>query len=150
MSALLQKIPYSANDDLDTVVIRIGDLRERVGYNVGFSLDQYMRLAAKQAASIHGAPATFWRELYLVDLDDCPKAHRGIRQSRLTPSYDKWEVKCNPPLVGLYFDGSGVEVEYETAVQIGHAIRRASRRAKAWAGDTTRWTSFMGNLTAAA
>ena len=56
-------------------------------------------------------------------------------------------MRANPPLVGLYFDGHGEEMDYETAVKLGHAIRRAARRAKAWAGDRSSYSSCLGNLT---
>lgn len=144
---ILEKITYSANDEQDSVVIRVGNLKARVGYRVGFAIDQNLRMGAKQMAEFHGAPASFWRDLVLTDLADCPKPHRTPRQSRHLPSYKVWEVTCNPPLVGLLFDGSGMEFDIELAVKLGHEIRRASRRAKAWAGDTSSDRRMFANLT---
>lgn len=144
---LLQKVVFSANDEQDSVLIKIGGLKHRVGYRVGFEIDHYLRLAAKQAARFHRAPANFWRELDLDDLEDQPKPHRGARQSRHRPTYKHWEIRCNPPLVALLFDGRGEEMDYETAVKLGHAIRRAARRAKAWAGDTSKYSAMLGNAT---
>ncbi len=144
---ILKKIKYSANDEQDSVVIRIDDLRARIGYRVGFAIDQNLRMGAKQMAEFHGASASFWRELALTDLTDTPKPHRTPRQSRHLPSYKTWEIHCNPPLVGLFFDGKGMEFDIELAVKIGHEIRRASRRAKAWAGDTSTDRRLFANLT---
>lgn len=147
MSAILEKSTYSANDEHDTVLIRVHDLRARVPYRVGFEIDQALRMMAKTMAQCYGAPGSFWRELALPDLADCPKPYRKARQSRHLPSYKKWEVQCNPPLVGLFFDGRGREFDLEMAVTLGHEIRRASRRAKAWAGDNSRHVGIMANLT---
>ena len=144
---LLEKITYSANDEQDFVVIRIGDMKARIGYRIGFAIDQSLRMGAKQMAELHGAPASFWRDVEVTDLKDCPKPHRTPRQSQHLPSCKKWEVTCNPPLVGLLFDDVGKEFDIELAVKIGHEIRRASRRAKAWAGDMSSDMRLMAHLT---
>lgn len=147
MPEILQKLTFQANNDLDSVVIRVGEMSQRIGYNTGFEIDQNLRMAAKHAAQFHRAPASFWRDVDLVDLDDCPRPHRGYRQSRHLPTYQTWSVTCKPPLVGLVFDGQCVELDYETAVKAGHTIRRASRRAKAWAGDTSRSKRLLAHVT---
>lgn len=145
---LLEKKAFLVNDNMDFVEVKFGCINVRIGYRIGFAIDQNMRLAAKQAAQIDRAPASFWRDVDIPDLDDCPKASRWPQQSQLTPTCKKWEVKCYPTaLVGLFFDGIGEEMDYETAVKLGHAIRRASRRAKAWAGDTAKHSRMMGILT---
>lgn len=145
---LLERVTYSANDDLDSVVLRIGDMQQRVGYRVGFAIDQSLRVAAKHVAEYYGAKASFWRELALTSLDDCPKPHRSARQSRHTPTYREWSVEMhNPPLVALLFDGAGEEFDIDVAVSFGHEIRRASRRAKAWAGDTSSDRRLIAHIT---
>ena len=145
---ILEKVKFSANDDYDTVIIKVGDLHERVGYNVGFGIDQALRVGAKAVAGYYGAPASFWRDVEVNDLQDTPKPHRTPRESTLTPSCSKWEVKIiEMPLVTLLFDERGVDVDMELAVKLGHEIRRASRRAKAWAGDTSRARRMTARLT---
>ena len=148
MPEILQKIRWSADDDLDSVVLRIDDMRQRIGYLAGFRIDQALRMGAKQVAEFYGAPARFWRELDLTHLDDCPRPHRTPRQSRHVATYKNWEVRIqSPPLVTLLFDGVGKDLEMELAVKIGHGVRRASRRAKAWAGDSSRGLSVMAHIT---
>lgn len=144
---LLEKHLFKANDNLDFVDIAFGTLSARIGYRVGFSIDHHLRLAAKQAARLDRAPANFWRAVDLVDLDDAPKPSRVPRQSMLTPSASVWAVGVTPQLVWLSFDSAAMEMDYETAIKFGHAIRRASRRAKAWAGDRSKYSQMLGMLT---
>lgn len=144
---LLERKVFTVNDELDFVNIKFGSINARIGYRLGFAIDQRMRLAAKYAARYDRAPATFWRDVDLVDLDDVPKPSRLPQQSRLVPSATSWAVEAEPPLVRLMFDNIGEEMDFETAVKLGHAIRRASRRAKAWAGDTSSYSRMLGMLT---
>ena len=146
---ILQKLVFSANNEEDSVVLRVGDLQHRFGYRVGFDIDHHMRLAAKQAARFDRAPASFWRDVDVPGDEQDPRPHRGFRQSRLLPTYKTWKIGVNPPLVVVTFDNTSVEMDYEAAIKVGHLIRRASRRAKAWAGDTATYSAMLGNLTSA-
>lgn len=147
MSGLLQKTRFTVNDELDFVNIRFGVIHARIGYRVGFHIDHYLRLAAKQAARVDRANAKFWHDMELPDLNDCPKTNRQPRQSMLTPTVVNYAVNVNPPLVSLEFDGKAMEMDYETAIKLGHEVRRASRRAKAWAGDGAKYSAMLGMLT---
>ena len=143
---LLKRTQMGADDNQDLVVIRLGDLRPTVPYQSAFLIAAGLRMGCKQAARHDRAPATFWRDMDLDDLYDSPKPHRGFRRSKLVPNIDSYEVKVNPPLVGLFFDGVGKEMGYEDGIRLHQAIRRAGRRAKAWAGDTSLDRRMMGNL----
>lgn len=147
MAKVLERRSFSVDDELDFVRVRFGSINAQIGYRIGFVIDHHMRLAAKQAARFDRVPPRFWQDVELPDLEDRPKTSRTPQQSRLRPSVSTWEVKVNPPLVGLFFDGQGEEMDYETAVKLGHAIRRASRRAKAWAGDHSKYSAMLGMLT---
>lgn len=129
------------------VIIRLDDLRPMVPYQKGLEVSQGLRLACKQAARFDHAPATFWRDVDMEDLSDCPKPHRGFRRSLLVSNVKSYEVRVNPPLVALLFDGIGREMSYEDGVKLHQMIRRACRRAKAWAGDTSRNRRMLGMLT---
>lgn len=144
---LLEKKAFVVDGELDFVNIRFGSIQARIGYRIGFVIDHHMRLAAKQAARFDRAPASFWHDVELPDLEDAPRTSRVPQQSRLVPTVSSWSVGVNPPLVRLEFDSMVEEMDYETAVKLGHAIRRASRRAKAWAGDHSRYSAMLGNLT---
>ena len=151
MSRVLERLKYSADDDHDLVVIRVGTLSGSVIYQQAFRIDQALRVGAKACARHHKAPATFWHALDLKSLDDCPRAHRQPRRSSLVPTVGTWEVRVNGAEVELYFDDplNGVGIDFEDAVFVGHTIRRAGRRAKAWAGDQSRVKQLLGNLTSA-
>jgi hypothetical protein len=147
MSVLLERVTFKVDDNLDFVTIQFGSINARIGYRIGFVIDHNLRLAAKQAARFDRVPAMFWREVEVPDLEDEPATSRVVQQSRLSPTVSSWAVRVNPPLVELLFDGAGEQMDYETAVKLGHAIRRASRRAKAWAGDRSSYSSMLGFLT---
>lgn len=146
---LLKRTQMGADDNQDMVVIRLGELRPLVPYQTAFRIAAGLRMGCKQAARYDRAPATFWRDLDIEDLNDSPKAHKGFRRSKLVSNVTNYEVKVNPPLVGLFFDGVGKEVTYEDGVRLHQMIRRAGRRAKAWAGDTSLDRRMFGNLTSA-
>lgn len=149
MQALLQRTRFTVDDKLDFVALKFGGLAVRFGYRLGFTIDQTLRLAAKHAATVDDAPASFWRELELTDLNDRPRTHREPRQSKLTPTASNWAVEIDGAEVILRFDADAMAMDYVTAIRLGHAIRRASQRAKAWAGDFSRYSALRGNLTTA-
>ena len=136
-----------ASDDQDMVEIILDDLRPRITYQSALEIEQNLRVACKHAARYDRAPAYFWRDVNMEDLNDCPKPHRGFRRSMLVPNVSSWEIKANPPLVALFFDGIGREMDYELGIKLHQMIRRAGRRAKAWGGDTSGNVRMLGNLT---
>ena len=149
---LLEKIHFQVDDRFDFIDIKFGSLLSaRIGYRLCFVIEQNLRIAAKQAAQFDNAPASFWRDVDVIDLeDDKYTPSRVPQQSQLSPSLppgSKWEVQVNPPLVRLVLHDMAAEMDYETAVKFGHAIRRAARRAKAWAGDTSSHSRMAGYLT---
>jgi hypothetical protein len=146
---LLERVRHDVNDELDFVNIRCGVIRARIGYRIAFAVDHRLRIAAKQSARFHRVPASFWRFVELPDLEDCPRPSRIPQQSRLTPTVSRWDVFTVPgePLVHIEFDGMAMELDYEAAVKLGHDIRRAGRRAKAWAGDRSKYSAMLGLLT---
>jgi hypothetical protein len=144
---VLKPTQMGADDTLDMVVIRLGDLKPRVPYQIALEIAQSIRVGCKEAARFHRAPAKFWRELEKEDPRlDIPKAHRGFRRSRLTPNVTSWEVVVSGPLVRLLFDGEGKEFDYESGINLHVMIRKAALRAKAWAGDTSKTRRMLGNL----
>jgi hypothetical protein len=144
---LLKRTQMGADDNQDLVVIRLGDLRPTVPYQTALKIAAALRMGCKQAARYDRAPATFWRDVDIEDLNDSPRPHKGFRRSTLVPNVKDYEVRVNPPLVGLFFDGVGKEVTYEDGIRLHQMIRRAGRRAKAWAGDISRDSRMLGNLT---
>ncbi len=132
------------------VELELGAIKVLIPYQAAFEMSQSLRLGAKQAARLDRVPATFWRDVDTEDLTDVPRTHRGgYRRSHLVPNFHKWEVQVHGALVGLYFDGSGMEFDYELAVKLHQMIRRAARRAKAWAGDHSKGRRMLGMLTTA-
>ena len=135
-----------ADNDQDMVVIRLGDLRPRIPYQAALELAQSLRLGCKRAARHDRVPSTFVNDM-AEDITDIPAAHRGFRRSMLTPNVKKWQIEARPPLVAVLFDDRGLDLDYEAGVRLHHCIRRAARRAKAWAGDTARGTRMLSNIT---
>lgn len=80
-TGMLERTVFTVNDELDFVDVRFGSLRALIGYRICFTIDHYLRLAAKQAARFDRAPPKFWREVDLPDLEDCPRPYRLPRQS---------------------------------------------------------------------
>ncbi len=148
---ILTKTQLGADDKLDMVVIRLGDLLPMVPYQIALEVAQSLRVGCKQAARFDRAPARFWKEMVSSEdpRKDTPKAHRGFRRSKMVANVSSWEVKCNPPLVGLFFDGTGKEMNYEDGIHLHLLIRKAGLRAKAWSGDTGFNSRTIGMLTSA-
>lgn len=144
---LLKPTQMGADDEQDMVVIRLGPIRPRLLYRLALEIAAALRVSCKDAARYDRAPATFWRDIDLDDLNDCPKTHKGFRQSGLITNFKSYEVMVNPPLVGLMFDNIVTEMDYENGIRLHQAIRRAGRRAKAWAGDSSMDRRMIGNLT---
>ena len=135
-----------ADDELDMVVIRLGDLRPRIPYQAALELAQSLRVGCKAAARYDRQSADFVNDM-AEDINDTPRPHRGFRRSRLVPNVNTWAIEPRPPLVAVLFDGAGMEMGYEEGVRLHFCIRRAARRAKAWAGDTGKGMRMLANLT---
>ncbi len=147
MTALLTPTQMGANDDLDFVVVTLGSLKPKMPWQTALQVCHHLRMHSKQAARFDRVPANFWRDVAVVDLDDCPAPHPTFRRSTLQQNFKKWEVGSNPPLVALIFDGQWTQMGYEDGIKLHHEIRRAARRAKAWAGDTSKVSTALANLT---
>lgn len=132
------------------VVIKLGDLRPRIAYQSALQLAHSLRMACKGAARHDRAPATFWSDVDIEDLNDCPRPHRGFRRSKLAPNVNDWSVCYEGAEVALVFDGRAEILGYEDGIKLHQMIRRAGRRAKAWAGDTSKGRTMLANLTDAA
>lgn len=145
---LLEKKIFTVNDEMDFVNITFGTVKARISYKAGFDLDQYLRTHAKNAARLDRVSARFVHEVDVPELEKYLKPNRKFRQSRLLPSVRTWDVASNPQLrlVRMSFDSMSEEMDYETAVKLARAVRRASRRAKAWAGDVSRHSRCLGHL----
>lgn len=143
---MLLPTAIKVDSELDFVNIKFGTISARIGYRIAFVVDHHLRLAAKRAARFDRANAKFWREVDLPEIDKT-KPSRVPQQSRLSPTVSNWQVGVNPPLVLLSFDGMSQEMDYETAIKVGHALRRAGQRAKAWAGDSSKYSAMLGLLT---
>lgn len=145
--AVLKPTQMGADDELDMVVIRLGDLKPMVPYQIALEIQQSIRVACKEAARFDRASARFWRELEKEDPRlDIPKAHRGFRRSKLAPNVSSWEVVVSGPLVRLLFDGRGKDLDYESGIKLHILIRKAGFRAKAWAGDTSKTRRMLGAI----
>ena len=147
---MLRPTRHGANNREDMVVITLGDLRPRIVYQVALEIAQHLRLAAKHAARFDNVPGSFWADVDMQDLNDCPSAHKRFRRSNQTQNIKTWRIEVNGQLVSLLFDGVGREMDYESAIKLHMRIRRAGRRAKAWAGDTGKASRMIANLTDAA
>lgn len=144
---MLQRMQLGASSSEDMVVVTLGELRPIIPYQTAFEIAQHLRQGAKEAARHDRAPATFAREIVLGDpRADLPDCHPAFRRSMQAPSVKKWEVRCNPPLVGLVFDGTITEFSYEDAIHLQWHIRRAGHIAKRWAGDRAKVRRVRGNL----
>jgi hypothetical protein len=144
---LLRLTQLGANDDEDMVVITLGDLRPRVAYQTALEFAHYLRMACKGAARHDRAPATFWPDVDMEDLNDCPRPHRGFRRSTQAPNVTSCKAAYQGAEVAVLFDGRGVIVGYEDGIKLHQMIRRAGRRAKAWAGDDRKGRTMLANMT---
>jgi hypothetical protein len=146
---VLRPVKFGANDVEDMVVITLGDLRPRIPYQMAFDIAHRLRLAAKAAARYDRANGRFWLDVDIEDrdLEDCPRTHRGFRRSKQVHNVDAFEVSYNRQEVRLTFDRRGEIFGYEEAIRLHQMIRRAGRRAKAWAGEGGRGMTMLSNLT---
>lgn len=138
---------HGANDHEDMVIITLGSLRPRVAYQTSFEIAHALRVACKAAARYDRTPASFWTDVDIEDLEDCPRAHRGFRRSKQTPNTTDWSCRYNNSEVCLLFDGRGEIFGYEEGIRFHQMIRRAGRRAKAWSGQAGKSTTMLANLT---
>ena len=144
---MLQKTQFGANDNLDMVVLTIMGRHPRIPYQTAFEISQSLRIASKYDARQDRANASFWRDVDIEDLNDCPKPNKIFRRSSLSSTVRNWSVDVQAGLVALTLDSLSVEFDYETAIKFHQIIRRAGRRAKAWAGDRANISRCLGNLT---
>ena len=145
---ILEKLHFTVNDELDFIHIKMGTLNTRLGYRIAFEISQSLYNIAAQVARFDRISIRDFKEQFPQSgLEDCPRTHRGARQSMLTPTASNWRVVGDPPLVSLYFDDEGVEMDVLTAGTLSTAIRRAARRAKAWAGDSSSDQNCQGIAT---
>lgn len=145
---LLEKLHFTVNDELDFVHIKMGNINVRLGYRIAFEIAQgLINIAAEVARFDKVSIKNFKDEYDKADLEDCPRPHRRFRQSRIVPTAESWEAYGAPPLVGLLFDGKGQEMDVETTAALAGGLRRAARRAKAWAGDSSSHSNCTGILT---
>jgi len=128
------------------VRLKVDDREFRVPYQTALELSQHVRVAAKMAAEFDNAPASFWREISGPDLDDLPPANQFFRRGSGSVNVERWEVRCDPPMVRVLFDGTRIGFPYDQAVSISNVLRRNARLAKAWAGDTDRRSRMIGAL----
>ena len=144
---MYRRSKHGANDHEDMVTITLGSLRPRVAYQTAFEIAHSLRLACKAAARYDRVPANFWLDVNIEDLDDCPRPHRGFRRSKLAPNVTHWQVSHLHTEVQLIFDGRGEILGYEDGIKLHQRIRRAGRRAKAWAGESTKGHRMLSMIT---
>jgi hypothetical protein len=147
---MLLPTKHGANDVEDFVVITLGDMKPKGPYQTALAIAHHLRLACKHAARFDNVPGSFWTDVDMEDLNDCPRPHRGFRRSSQVSNFKTWDIEVNGQLVSLSFDGRGREMDYEEGIKLHQRIRRAGRRAKAWAGDTVKGTTMLANITDAA
>lgn len=148
MANVLVKIRMECTADCDRVILRLGEQLHSIPYRIALEISQNMRVAAKSAASFDNASGAFWREVDpAADINDVPYAHNRSRESGMAATVRTWEIRCNPPEVGIVLDGVETWIGYETAIDLHFKIRRAARMAKAWAGDTSQVRRLTGSLT---
>ena len=147
MSVVLKQMQLGADDREDMVVIQLGNLRPMAPYQLAFEIAQRIKVNSRMTAAADRVPASFDREMAQIDLEDCPKAHRGFRRSKLVQNFDSWKVgQTNDGLVRIWFDDIATDIGYADGIKMAYLIRRAGHRAKAWAGDTNRGATMLGGL----
>ncbi len=137
-----------ADDRLDMVVIKLGDFRPMMPWQSALEIAHYLRMHCKSAARHDRQASNFWPDVPgQGDLNDCPKTNRRHRRSKLGQNFNHWEVGHKGGEVGLGFDGRWKAMGYEDGIRLHNMIRRAGRRAKAWAGEGGRGRRMLSNLT---
>lgn len=145
-SPILRSLRFTVDERFDLVDLRVRDALFRFPYAAGFEIEQALRQTAKVVFRAIGQDPAVWRDETPDDLEDQPAPARFARRSELIPNVRAWRVYIAGNLVGLEFDGVGYEIEPALALKLSHGIRRASRRAKAWAGDTTKHIRMSATL----
>ncbi len=143
---ILSPTKFHANNDEDMVVITIGDMQPRAAYQTAFEIAHHLRMACKSAARHDRTPANFWPDVDMEDLEDCPRPHRGFRRSKQMQSFTNCSTRFKGAEVCLLFDGVGQIFGYEDGIKLHQMIRRAARRAKAWAGETGKSGRMLANM----
>lgn len=144
---LLRLVNLGANDREDMVVITLGSLRPRIAYQTAFEIAHRLRLACKGAARHDRVRGNFVNDVDVGDLEDCPRTSKQFRRSKQVPNVRNWQTSYKGAEVAVIFDGRGAIMGYEDGVKLHQMIRRAGRRAKAWAGDSSRSRSALAMLT---
>ena len=147
---LISSTKFRANDDEDIVNITVGEIRVSAWYQTAFEISQHLRLACKSAARYDHAPGSFWLDVDTEDLADCPATHRSFRRSKQVQNFSNCSTRFQKAEVCLLFDGVSEIFGYEDGIKLHQMIRRAARRAKACAVDTTTGRKILANLTDAA
>lgn len=147
---LISSTKFFANDDKDMVIVNVGKIQARAWYQTAFEISQHLRMACKLAARYDHVPADFWSDVDMEDLKDCPDPHRKFRRSKQVQNFTSCSTRFQGAEVCILFDDVGEIFGYEDGIKLHQMIRRAARRAKAWAGDTTKGMKMLVNLTDAA
>lgn len=149
MGDVLKQTSVSAVAEEDTVVVTFGSTEVRLLYQTGFEITRAMRMACKMAMKHEGVPNTEWRKLAASSRSDgpIPRPHHCFRRSRgASASISVWRVAFEGSLVCLHLGDTVVRMHYADAFQLHTWIRRASKCAKAWAGDQSRMVSGIAYL----
>jgi len=145
--SLIRPTKLGANDNQDMVVITLGELSPRIAYQSAFEIAHALRMACKSAARHDRVRSDFWPDVEMEDLKDCPRPNRYFRRSDQAPNVKTWSIRFKGAEVALLFDERGVIVGYEDGIKLHQMIRRAGRRAKAWAGESRKGRAMLSNLT---
>jgi hypothetical protein len=147
MGSIVTKLTYKVDDHDDMVRLKLGSEYHFMRYRTAFEIEQSLRVAAKEVMRRLGETARKWYDDLPDNLDDRPSTHRGFRESNQIASFKNWSVCVSGTEVQVFFDGSGTGFDADFALHLHWDLRRAARRAKAWAGDTSRHRRLQGYLT---
>ncbi len=135
----------------DMLVLRFGPHTVKVPYQTGFEILNSMRMAAKMAMRYEGCKTKQWGELAELDKIEPGEfafpRHHQFRRSNETSDVQEWSVQFVKELVVLRFDELTVKLHYADVLSMYRGMKAELRKAKAWAGDTSRTIRIGAHLT---
>ena len=139
MSAILQKIDIEVNTDLDRVVLSIGRTSYPMPYAEGFKIAANLSLAARHAMKVSGEPVS------VFEYHPSAEEINPTRRTTMTSKFN-WSIDVDSEMVLLSLAEDTIKIHCSDAARIAGWLKHGAKKAKRWAGDSSRSMLAVGRL----
>lgn len=145
MDELLIKQNIAVETDCDRVVLRVARVSFPMPYADGFKIAAYLRLACKGSMRISGESIKDWRKRselsYHPDVGEVSPERRTTLTERIN-----WLIGVEGELVTMHFGNNIIKLHFSDALRVAAWIKLGAKKAKRWAGDTSKSMTSLARL----